>query len=583
MKAFALAEKRTSPGPMPRRTMAASPADPDWHTGRAAVRQILRGPRLQAKLTIGAPDDIYEQEADRVADEVMRMPEPQLPTVPACNVGACSRVEEETLQAKPLTDQITPLVQRQVEEEEEEELLQTKALDDTPNLALQHQPEEEEEELLQTKQAAGHTPEVTPRVASAITSLHGSGQPLSPSERAFFEPRFGQDFSMVRIHTESQATEAARAVNAKAFTVRRDIVFGAGQFALSSREGKRLLAHELTHVVQQGGGGAGSPAGLLTPALLQLQRQEVDVEQRLAQVRDYNDALDYLRSFYRNVQLFIDAQREAETSAIHNFTQYTQIPDPPDLAKEFIIGLMSAAFSLIGGWDLITKGLTRGVFAVNLMRMERELVEQLGIEAVEQVRRLGPEQRDTELGTLLSQLAEQGTGLHSSTSAKSDLSASATQSGRTGRQSAQAHTQSVVEWGLHTAAALREEEIAFSWLKGSRDDPDLQGRLTAEITASLGPLPEIEAAARQIGQAVDNIELELYKERFGGSSGATLTVNKGRVWVYSREIRGGGWVRAVGERIIELNDWERGDLERVAQWLQIPRRESRVMEQGRML
>ena len=78
MKAFALAEKRTSPGSIPRCTMAASPADSHWHTGRAAVRQILRGPRLQAKLTIGAPDDVYEREADRVADEVMRMPEPRL-------------------------------------------------------------------------------------------------------------------------------------------------------------------------------------------------------------------------------------------------------------------------------------------------------------------------------------------------------------------------------------------------------------------------------------------------------------------------------------------------------------------------
>ncbi len=78
MKAFALAEKRTSPGPMPRCVAVASPADFHRHTGRSALRRILRGPRLQAKLTIGAPDDVYEREADRVADEVMRMPEPRL-------------------------------------------------------------------------------------------------------------------------------------------------------------------------------------------------------------------------------------------------------------------------------------------------------------------------------------------------------------------------------------------------------------------------------------------------------------------------------------------------------------------------
>jgi hypothetical protein len=59
-----------------------SPADSIWHIDRTWVRQILRGPRLQAKLTVGAPNDIYEQEADRVADAVMRMPEPQVQAAP---------------------------------------------------------------------------------------------------------------------------------------------------------------------------------------------------------------------------------------------------------------------------------------------------------------------------------------------------------------------------------------------------------------------------------------------------------------------------------------------------------------------
>ena len=187
---------------------------------RADIRQILRGPRLQAKLTVGASNDVYEQEADRVAEEVMRMPEPQLQAAPTCNAAACPQVEEETIQTKPLSDQITPLVQRQVEqEEEEEELIQAKALDGTDDLALQRQPEEEEEELLQTKKRAGHKPEVTPQVASAIAAMQGEGQPLLPSERAFFEPRFGYDFSQVRIHADAQAAEATHAVNAQAFTV----------------------------------------------------------------------------------------------------------------------------------------------------------------------------------------------------------------------------------------------------------------------------------------------------------------------------------------------------------------------------
>ena len=82
MKTFAIVKKRSSPGLLSRRATFASPADSHWHTNRVAVRQILRAPSLQTKLAIGAPDDIYEQEADRVADEVMRMPEPQVQTAP---------------------------------------------------------------------------------------------------------------------------------------------------------------------------------------------------------------------------------------------------------------------------------------------------------------------------------------------------------------------------------------------------------------------------------------------------------------------------------------------------------------------
>ena len=83
--------------------------------------------------------------------------------------------------------------------------------------------------------------------------LHSPGQPLDGSTRALLEPRFGHDFGRVRIHRDAQAAESARAVNALAYTVGNEIVFGAGQFAPGTSTGQRILAHELTHVVQQGG------------------------------------------------------------------------------------------------------------------------------------------------------------------------------------------------------------------------------------------------------------------------------------------------------------------------------------------
>jgi hypothetical protein len=197
--------------------------------GNRYVQRVVMG--IQAKLKVGPPGDIYEQEADHMADAVMRMPEPV--------VQRQSEEEEELIQTKPIAEQISPLVQRQVDEEEEEE--------------------EEEEETLQAKEVPGRTHEVNHDLESRIQTLKGGGQPLPESVRAFFEPRFGRDFCQVRVHTDTQASGTAQDINARAFTVGRDIMFGAGQYSLERVEGKRLLAHELTHVVQQVGRSAPGP------------------------------------------------------------------------------------------------------------------------------------------------------------------------------------------------------------------------------------------------------------------------------------------------------------------------------------
>jgi hypothetical protein len=95
-------------------------------------------------------------------------------------------------------------------------------------------------------------PHVTHSVSADVRALQGRGSPLPAETRAFFETRFGANFSQVRVHTDTHAARTASSINAKAFTVGRDIAFGAGQFSPDSQTGRRLLAHELTHVVQQG-------------------------------------------------------------------------------------------------------------------------------------------------------------------------------------------------------------------------------------------------------------------------------------------------------------------------------------------
>ncbi|WP_440956049.1 eCIS core domain-containing protein [Methanosarcina sp. Mfa9] len=182
--------------------------------GNQAVQRLIKSGALQAKLRVGQPNDIYEQEADRVAEQVMSMPEPQAASSGTLSIQrTCPGCEEEKLRRQPIKE------------------------------------EEEKEELLQTKEISGQNAETTPGLESRINAIRGGGQPLAESERSFFEPRFGYDFSQVRVHIDEQA---AQAVNARAFTVGNDIVFEAGQYVPGTTAGRQLLAHELTHTVQQG-------------------------------------------------------------------------------------------------------------------------------------------------------------------------------------------------------------------------------------------------------------------------------------------------------------------------------------------
>lgn len=103
--------------------------------------------------------------------------------------------------------------------------------------------------LLQSKYINENEPETVPPIVYDV--LSSPGQPLDTESRTFFEPRFGHDFSLVRVHTDAKAAESAQAVHASAYTVGRDICFARGRYAPATTDGRRLLLHELSHVVQQ--------------------------------------------------------------------------------------------------------------------------------------------------------------------------------------------------------------------------------------------------------------------------------------------------------------------------------------------
>ena len=154
--------------------------------------------KLQTKLMVNEPGDKYEVEADRVAASVLRMSDADV----------------------DLREGGAKYIQRK---------------------------------------GNGETAFSAPPIVEEV--LRTPGQPLDTSTRAFMDPRFGHDFGEVRVHTDARAAESARTVNAMAYTVGRDVVFGIGQYASKTELGKRLLAHELTHVIQQGSGHAHETTG----------------------------------------------------------------------------------------------------------------------------------------------------------------------------------------------------------------------------------------------------------------------------------------------------------------------------------
>lgn len=177
---------------------------------------------IQAKLTIGEPGDKYEQEADETARQVVqRIHQPQ----------------SEKLQRESLPD--------------EEEELQMKQ----GSIQRESLPEEDE---LQTKpmiqRMADGGMAASADVEAGIQSARGGGQSLANSIREPMEQAFGADFSGVRVHTDSQADQLNQSIQAKAFTTGQDVFFRQGAYEPGSRDGQELLAHELTHVVQQSGG-----------------------------------------------------------------------------------------------------------------------------------------------------------------------------------------------------------------------------------------------------------------------------------------------------------------------------------------
>jgi hypothetical protein len=184
--------------------------------GNRYVQRVFESIKAQAKLTVSAVKDPLELEANRVANTVMEMAAPTIPDKKVmeaeASAGRLVSQDHEEAQVKPMVSQVTP-------------------------------------------KEANHNPgerfEVADEIQEKIESRKGLGSPLSDEMQSFVETRFGADFSRVRVHNDEKAAGLNRELSARAFTHGNDIYLGEDKNNLDSTEGKRLMAHELTHVLQQ--------------------------------------------------------------------------------------------------------------------------------------------------------------------------------------------------------------------------------------------------------------------------------------------------------------------------------------------
>ncbi|AFZ26455.1 hypothetical protein Cylst_4364 [Cylindrospermum stagnale PCC 7417] len=304
---------------------------------------------FQTKLTIGAPGDKYEQEADSMAQQVMSM---DTPTVQQQPIQRQEEELSESIQKQPLSASITPLVQRfakakvQAKSNKESiftnkesylESTQLKALPakhiSTLNISpgaqakwlnkhvhaekptAQEQPIQRlTDETLQRSGKSDATP-ATPSLESRLGSQTGGGTPLDEQTRSFMEPRFGADFNQVRVHTDTTAVQMNKELGAQAFAHGSDIYFGAGK-----TPGKNeLTAHELTHVVQQGGAVRMNPAKkLVNPQV----SAKINKEPGIIPKQDHSESAQ-LKPLEAK-QLPTDATSRASNKDLYRFPHETQ-------------------------------------------------------------------------------------------------------------------------------------------------------------------------------------------------------------------------------------------------------------------
>jgi len=233
---------------------------------------------VQAKLTVSSPDDPQEKEADAVAETVMRMPDPATTSISASSKEKLDKKEEEEI--KPKIE--TPVLRKISRKEKDKEEVQAKHISTIYRMSDEsldsgfsdsYSDSGGTTETISRKKSGTYHSDIIQRSGrsppresipfeQSLLSSKGSGSALPGDTREFMESRFNADFSGVRIHTGSTAQAMSSNIHAQAFAHGNDIYFNEGKFSPQTESGGTLLAHELTHTIQQGASPANTSSGV---------------------------------------------------------------------------------------------------------------------------------------------------------------------------------------------------------------------------------------------------------------------------------------------------------------------------------
>lgn len=266
--------KAAKPAAQVQRKEQSKTARAEQSTSTSNFLSSIQGGAVQRKVNIGPANDKYEKEADSMADKVMQSSEPSvqakhknLSSLAVGTEGLLQKKESETeeteittVQAKELTStsDTPPIQAKEISSDVSNGNSLRNRITQIPQArasvpsARVHRKEDEDEIQKKSGSDVSRGPPAGGQFSSKLSQSKGGGQPMDGSTQSFMSSRFGADFSGVRIHTGSNAAAMSDSINAKAFTHQNDIYFNQGQYQPNTHAGKTLLAHELTHTIQQG-------------------------------------------------------------------------------------------------------------------------------------------------------------------------------------------------------------------------------------------------------------------------------------------------------------------------------------------